>query len=244
MIHRPINSILYCNKFVVKGSELYDEPKPLDGRVYTSYFNESLGRYHINIPTSDPEVFVGYVFENLKGDNEYWTWDFTKIDKENIDTLIITDEDIVLIDNFIAGDRGQITTLPIEELPTTSHPAYEEHFEDEVDESVSKIMSMVRDELNRAKDSFKAMNTIMAYDKDMGHTIQDLLIYIASTYKDRVNSPISAEGFFYGKDGLGFNVGNAVRHLADYSGTDHNPKDLVKAVQYLLFELTRRNIQQ
>lgn len=87
---------------------------------------------------------------------------------------------------------------------------------------------------------------IFENDPEMGKAIDNLIAYLATTYDDKyAKSCLDNKGVIYDPMlGKGFNTGNAAKYIARYMTFDfaksNDPKDLTKAIHYLLFELVRR----
>ena len=88
---------------------------------------------------------------------------------------------------------------------------------------------------------------IMARDKLFAKELQILCNYLASTYDDKYNTPSiinTMEVIYSDEHGKGYNIGNACKYLQRYMTKgfekSENPKDLQKAIHYILFELTRK----
>ncbi len=242
---RKTNAILFCDNFHFKGGAIVDESCPASGRVYEATYDSSHGVYTVSVKNDNN--FITYVFEEISGNNDVWEWEFTKIDKENIDSLLILEEDIDLVYKFINGSESKITSL--DEIINTKNEIYDEEIDEDWDSDkfVEELMGMIRQDKNRLNDSVKAMNVIIDRDKHMAIVLQNLLIYLAKTYDDKYQaSPIDTMGMLMSESGKDYSICNSVKYLSRYltKGFEksENPQDLQKAIHYCLFELKRKSI--
>jgi hypothetical protein len=92
----------------------------------------------------------------------------------------------------------------------------------------------------------EALDKIKEADPDFYKSIEDVINYLASTYDDKYqNSDLPTRGLTQSETlGKGFNTGNAAKYISRYSTTGFQksemPADLMKAIHYCLFELTRK----
>lgn len=75
------------------------------------------------------------------------------------------------------------------------------------------------------------------------HALSDLVAHIEATYNDKYHGSgivDPSQVIRHPKFSMGYNLGNALKYIQRYSteGYDksRNPKDLLKAIHYLLFE--------
>jgi hypothetical protein len=92
----------------------------------------------------------------------------------------------------------------------------------------------------------EALDKIKEADPDFYKSIEDVVNYLASTYDDKYHkSELRNDGIIYSDNlGKGFNMGNAAKYISRYLTTGFQksemPADLMKAIHYCLFELTRK----
>lgn len=89
------------------------------------------------------------------------------------------------------------------------------------------------------------METIRIADFEFAKTIEEVIEYLASTYKDKyTKSPFKTKAMLYGEHGAPINIFQVQkycgRYLTEGFEKSHNIKDLYKSIHYLLFELARR----
>ena len=93
------------------------------------------------------------------------------------------------------------------------------------------------------------LTELIKADVEFGTTVEEIVSYLLSTYDEKyVNSPIgnpSIEVLYSAEHGKGVNIFNALKYIQRYMSEgfekSDNPKDVVKAIHYLIFELTRLN---
>ena len=106
--------------------------------------------------------------------------------------------------------------------------------------------------MSKSEDSVKQddlLTQLIKVDVEFGITMQEIVEYLLSTYDEKyVQSPIgnpSIEVLYSAKHGKGVNVFNALKYIQRYMSEgfkkSDNPQDVVKAIHYLIFELTRLN---
>lgn len=266
MIKRPINSIVYCNKFEFTPGEVQTAgndigPSPVKGRVYQSHYDTIKDRYFVLVKNKDKSIV--FTFDGDSGSNTMFDYDFTEVTSRNIETLAIeSEEDIDLINKFMNEIKGKdIDIMDAEALARIEegHEIDEEGVEDEMEvsftdealeaaeEEVNRILAMTDNQVTRIESAVKAMNLMIRKDPVFAKVLQDLMIYLGSTYSDKYHkSPIATKGIIYHEAyGKGFNIGNSTKYLARYltEGFEKSnmPKDLNKAIHYCLFELARRD---
>lgn len=97
------------------------------------------------------------------------------------------------------------------------------------------------------KEVIESLELINSKEPEVAQAISEVIKHIAGTYSDKYDvtkSVINTKTFLYGKDGAILNTYQVSRYLQRYN-TQGNaksslPKDLLKAVHYLVFEITRR----
>jgi hypothetical protein len=116
---------------------------------------------------------------------------------------------------------------------------------------IKENSEQMQKEINADKDfTVDAVMEIMETDILMVTPFRDLCSHILETYDDKYCSEafpaLDLQGLISGgtKQGSGFNIGNAAKYLKRYmtEGKDksYDPKDLLKAIHYLLFEYDAR----
>jgi hypothetical protein len=92
----------------------------------------------------------------------------------------------------------------------------------------------------------EALDKIKEADPDFYSSLEEVIIYLSNTYDDKYqNSEIRTDKIIYSSHlGKGFNMGNAAKYISRYvtAGFQKSemPADLMKAIHYCLFELTRK----
>jgi hypothetical protein len=265
MTHKPINTILYCNKFTFKDPSNSDGAHPLQGRVYDAHYDSEKDQYIIAVPTSGTRT-IAFIFSGDEGNNPVWEYEFTEVTSKSVDKLHLHEDDSDVIEQF--SERKGKDILTGNDGLVDNHDAVSFSDEDEDDEDddegededreptaeeiketekfIKETMDLMKNETTRIERAVNAMNSILRKDPTMAIVLQEYMIYLASTYDEKyAKSPIPTNGVIYSKDhGTGFNIGNASKYLSRYmtKGFDksENPRDLDKAIHYCMFELARR----
>ena len=116
---------------------------------------------------------------------------------------------------------------------------------------IKENSEQMQKEINADKNfAIDALEEILETDILMVTPFKDLCNHILETYEDKYCSEafpaLDLQGLISGgtKQGSGFNIGNAAKYLKRYmtDGKDksYDPKDLLKAIHYLLFEYDAR----
>lgn len=249
VLKRDVNAIVYCKSFTISDVNP-DSPMvmPSPGRVYQAHFHNKTQELAIRVESE--ESICSYVLDGFAQSSEAYEFEFINIEASNIEDFNFHDEDVEIVEKFLSNSPidpiifkdGMIVE---EETGVVSfHNDEEDEDEDdenaETDEFIEKIMKAAKEETTRIGDSAKAMNFLMQKDPVFAATVQNLLIYLASTYEIKTNIDLT---WFVMESSGAFNIGSAVYNLAQYSSPSHggNISDLNKAIQFCLFELTRKS---
>lgn len=230
--------VLYTNKF----QYFYPEDKetmkghPIEGRVYRAIKDTDTNHYLLHIGTENTESKMeGIQLKKLEGKSLGWECDLEEITDKNLLDFDLTPEDAEKMIQWETKGHDDLNKF-INEPDEESGKEFDiEDIEDLVD-------------LNHEMEIADALNKTLDYDAEFHFTMTDLIKYLASTCDDKYgSSQLDTRGILYSETlGQGFNTGNAVKYIARYNTEgfekSYNPKDLMKAIHYLLFELTRRKI--
>jgi len=94
------------------------------------------------------------------------------------------------------------------------------------------------------------LTDLTIHDPEIVESLADLVHYIHSTYSDKYEADTFPAVDLYGlmrnsPHGKGYNIGNASKYLKRYLTDGYpkssNPQDLMKAMHYIIFEITRLN---
>lgn len=243
---------LYVHKFNYFTKEDSDAMggHPKVGRVYRGIKADGTDLVKIHVGAeNNPYKLEGIVLKKLKGRSLGWDCDLEEITDENFFNLEISPSDIKKMSNWAEDDNSDIKHFidaPLERPQAKSVNDSEEYpeglvsMEDEEDDELIDIEHEIK--------LADALNTVLRGDTDFHFAMIDTIFYLADTFGDKyAGADIDTKGMLYSeKYGKGFNMGNALKYISRYCTEDfeksNNEKDLLKAIHYILFELTRRRL--
>lgn len=254
MISKEINKIFYCKRFIISDESIVEDLKlPEPGRVYEAHYSQKHDEYIIRVMDTDKNF--NFCLSGNPVKNDYYDYEFLDITSDNIESLDFHDDDLDLIEGFLSNKESKPISLEDglvvdydDEATSIASIGYmsaedEDKENGETEDFIEKIMKMAKDETERLDSSVKAMNLLLQRDPVFARTIQDLLIFLSASYQ--TTSTIDLTKFITSEDGKAFSIGSAVFNLSKYMSNQGGAKeDLLKAIQFCLFELTRIKDQQ
>lgn len=240
--------LLYVEEFENKLPTPAVHPKV--GRVYRAIMrrhpdNEEVNYYQILY--EDPETEELGMFVNaLEIDNPYFKAKFKELTEKEIPHVELEKEDYLKLaewgDNYT--NNIDVDLLNVESVNNT--PILDE---DAIQAISDKVAKNILDFITRIRDN-NPTAIIKQKDPAFYAALFELVNYLASTYRDKYEdmktTNVSKELLMSKEYGKGANLFNVYKYLRRYQtgGYDKsdNPADLLKAVHYLLFELTRLKV--
>lgn len=245
MLEKTVNTILYCKSFSIFDIEeigQYKQPQP--GRVYEAHYSSKNDEYVVRVKGEDtPVKGFSYIFYGDRGKNNAYEYEFTALNKNNIDGFSLHDDDLDIIAGFMSNKASD--PIPVEESLILDYEDLEEVLGENESENpdsndlIEKILGMAKEETNRLSRSVGAMNFLISQDPELAKTVQNLLIFLADQYQN--HSPVDLTRYAMSTHGQSFLVGASMLNISNYmsSKTGGNPEDINKAIQFCLYELTR-----
>jgi hypothetical protein len=239
---------LYIKEFVHKDFPIGERfnYEPIPGKVYRA-LKDMKARpptYRIVLSAKEGRDSVGIVFDKLKDVNNAWEHEIIEIDFENMASIKMDDEEVKKVMNWMNDKKGEKEF--VEWCLTPEKPEEEEYIEMEVE--VENDLDEYRGVLKGIINNF---HRIAAGGDGVADVMVDILYYLRTTYSDKYedeDSPIRAKKFCYSsKHGKGINMFCSSKYIQRYLTDDYdksdNPKDILKAIHYLIYELARVKIE-
>jgi len=260
--------ITYVEKFNEVGDYKIDPSFPViePGRVYRSIYRDD-DQYQIvtDISTGDGVLLQ----EGLQSNDGSIEYELKIVDKTNIREFDFHEDDLENISEWIETDNADMkkiieTGMPGRdndailvnmEDPTAKHPdnlptiiTKSEDLNSQEREVFDKVMKALEERIPlRDRAIGAAFDMIAKKDKEVYDVLMNIVLYIGGTYMDKYSEPneIDTKKFLYGKNGKAINVFQAAKYLGRYNTSGYNknenPKDLMKVIHYMVFELVRKS---
>lgn len=241
-----------------KDTEIALGGHPTPGRLYQLIKDDIYGyRLHIG-PENNPAGMSGILLgEDLVGEyDNKWSYDISIVTKENFLNFSINEEDATKMGEWFSTGNDELKKVI--EQPVNLISQSETGELTELGDLASIILDdnpqqgkMVTDVSNkdiRYSKFSDDLNTIMEKDTELFDCIVDLVSYLRTTYGDKYEAttrPNIGRDFLLGSQSGDTACFNSIKYLQRYCTVgfekSNNPKDLYKAVHYILFELQRRS---
>lgn len=246
---------LYIKDFEYKDAqdEVAMGGHPKVGRVYRAFKNPESNNYKLHIGAeNNPSNLDGLFIRNLKSNNKNWKCNIVEITAENYFDLGIKTEDAQKLAEWDKEDNRSLIEI---------REAVEgDEIEDEIETEESSSIPMIQLDEKGTKELLNLISGMShqevesTYDfsswPEFADAITEVMEYLNSTFSDKyAKADISTKGIILSKDnGKGFNCGNSLKYISRYCtegySKSNNVLDLYKAIHYLLFEITRRNVNE
>jgi len=239
--------LIYVEEFKNKKRPNYDNhPKP--GHVYRAVKRKDTHQgkpiYQIFFDVPGDDLSLGMFIPGLEANNQIFKYKMRVVDIEDVLDLDLPDETYRKMEkwgpNFADGISEAQLNIPV--LQNT----VEEAEPKELKELAQKLANAI-DNASRTISEGKPMSRIQDESPEMYKGLQFFAEYVADTFNDKYEASLlgtPAQKLIYNKAyGKGVNVFNAVKYLQRYMSEGHeksgNPTDVLKAMHYLTFEITR-----
>lgn len=237
--------LLYVEEFKKKGKG--NMPYPEVGQVYRAIKREApaTGGFYQLIFDNEDEEISGMFIPKLRASTPFFDCKLREIDLEELLELSKDDEVFERVSQwgveFKDGLDESLLNVP------TMHSVNRDVFKDAIKNLVQKIEEEVT---SRAE--VKEILSIKDFEPEMAQAMSDLERHVLSSYDDKyegqgILNPCKSIRYSE-QHGKGANIHNTYkyihRYMSDGYEKSNNPKDLLKAIHYLLFELTRLNINE
>lgn len=244
--------LLYVEEFKAKTRPDY-MLHPKEGGIYRAVKrkdNEEIGEvYQIFFDNDNPEdnkLNMGMFLPGLEVNNPIFKCKLREVTIEDILDLDVDDTVFKKLEQW-----GPDFSDGIEDMVNAPIMNDEIPVQDLADaKSVDELANKIREAIDKAKSALLNGGTLIKIreqDKNMAKSFDYLIDYIADTYDDKYDASLigtPAKQLVYNKAyGKGVNIFNATKYLQRYMSEGYakgdNPNDILKAIHYLLYELTR-----
>ncbi len=222
---------------------------PMEGRVYQIIKDTFYGfRLHIGAENTENKMAGILLGPSLSGSHaDKWKFEISLITEDNFLDFPIHEEDAIKIQHwFASGNQELKDTLdqPVRVVTSNEDGVLVEHDLENLtppDETYDPFQD------NKYKRLSDDMNTLMEKDPELLSTLAEFIGHVASCYgdkyetKDRINF---SKEFLLSTLSPDTNLYNSLKYIQRYTTTGFeksgNPKDLYKAMHYIIFELERQ----
>jgi hypothetical protein len=237
--------ILYVKDFKPKNNELELDGHLHKGGIYLCLKHEEEKEpkrimYRIFFDDGKKSMLDGIFLHDLHENNESWACELEELDFTKIDEYRLSDSEI---DYAI-----DIKNMSLEEVKAKMDKGTKK---DDIDKSVFERLDETLpeppdeldiDAIERIYNELDNGNT--ESKNNLKDVLDDVIEYVGTTFDDKYeNSMIKPMDMLMGENGKILNVFNATKYLSRYSTEGYeksdNPKDLMKAIHYILIEMNR-----
>ena len=241
VVYLFVKSFDYHKKVV--GDQFNYEPQPK--KIYRAVKDNKGDTWRIPLEGIKIPGLQGIVFEKLIDENPSWSCEIVEVNYENLRDIKVPTDEVEKVMDWESDQQINIDflkeTLEMGEGPvkmneekSVENPIVIES--DNKEETLNIFNQLLHDyvEVYNARDG-------------VGSVMADVMEYLKTTYKDKYtdpNSPLDTKRFLYHEThGKSVNMFCASKYMQRYmtEGFDKsgNPIDLMKAIHYILFELSR-----
>ena len=224
---------------------------PKQGRLYQIIRDSNYGyRLHVgadNTPTKTEGILLG---SDLIGTHEdKWQFDVALVTKDNFLDFDIIQEDAAKLDSWFKSENSELKKALEKEvsLVVSSDDGLARVDESTLDEYARKAYAELEETEQKHQSFSDNLNLVMNKDPELFDTIIQLISYLSTTYGDKYEQggrPNFGKEFLLSSNSPDTSIFNSIKYLQRYCTVgfekSNNPKDLMKAVHYILFELQRR----
>jgi len=237
-------------KFNDKFSEDLLMGHPKEGRIYQIIKDDLYGyRLHVGEENTKDKAMSGILLgHELQGNyGNRWEFDVALINNDNYLDFDITTEDLEKLQGWLQDGNAKLKEVlerPVAVATMSENGELVRHI-------VHTAVEDALEEETRKRNQFSEnLNVLLFIDPELFDVLMDVVAYLASTYKDKYEAsgkPNLSKDYLLSASSSEVALFNSMKYLQRYSTTGFeksaNPKDLHKAIHYIIFEFMRSKRQ-